>query len=89
MDYNISDMNVASKSIRHPIKRIRKTTRLKVLALEAGFSSLKELAEACGVKYQHLYKVIVGERDSEALRQKLVSLLGPEVLEVFDGNDED
>ena len=79
---NVSDMNITDKSI----KRAR-LTYVKFLALRAGFNSLKELSSALGVTYWHLYKVISGERDSKALKRRLIELLGDEVRVLFENKE--
>ena len=61
----------------------QKMAFLRYLAHLRGFHSLTELAKACGVGYQHLYKVVAGERESRRLESKLIALLGPEAAHLF------
>ncbi len=76
-------MNVLSVKDR-PLSSKEKTQYVRFLALRKGFPSLRALAKACGVTYEHLRYVILGRRESRVLKQKLVDLLGPEVLEVLE-----
>ncbi len=79
---NMSGINITDKSIKK-----EKLTFLKLLALRKGFSSLKELATHLNVTYWHLYKVIIGERQSRALQKRLIELLGEEVKVLFESKE--
>ena len=66
------------------IKRKQKLAHLRLLALQHGFPSLKALASHLGITYEHLRNVIIGERDSKALKRRLIELLGDEVRVLFE-----
>ena len=78
-------MVLSLQSVKHsPLSPKEKTQFVRFLALRRGFPSLRALAEACGVTYEHLRYVILGERESRVLKQKLIRFLGPEVREVWE-----
>jgi len=71
--------NFTDKSIR--------LAYIRLLAAKKGIRTLKELASRLGVSYQHFYSVIIGQRDSKALKRRLIELLGDEVRVLFENKE--